>query len=72
MASIVLVGGIVGTVNHILGFIAVVTAAGASVARYGIILTDADRRRIERSTAYGFHFGILLALGLFVLDQTVG
>ena len=51
---------------------AVVTAAAASVARYGIVLTNADRRRVERMTAYGFHLGIFAAAVLFVLDQVLG
>jgi hypothetical protein len=69
MGSVLAFGDIVTSVNHVLGFMAVVTAAGASVARYGAVLTDADRRRVDRSTAYGFHLGILLGLGLFALDH---
>jgi len=69
VASIFVIGGIVNGVNHVLGFMAVITAASASLARYGIVLTGASRRRVERSTAVGFHMGILLGLGLFVLDR---
>jgi hypothetical protein len=61
-------GGIVSSLNSVLGFTAVVTAAAASFARYAIVLTHADRRRVERMTAYGFHFGILIAAILFILD----
>jgi hypothetical protein len=72
MASIVVAGGIVSSVNSVLGFMAVVTAAAASVARYGIVLTNANRRRVERMTAYGFHLGIFAGAVLFVLDQVLG
>jgi hypothetical protein len=72
MASMVVAAGIVSSVNSVLGFMAVVTAAAASVARYGIALTNADRRRVERMTAYGFHLGIFAAVVLFVLDQVLG
>jgi orotate phosphoribosyltransferase len=68
MASIFVVGGIVSSVNSVLGSMAIVTAAGASVVRYAVILTNADRHRVERMTAYGFHFGILVAAILFILD----
>ena len=68
----VVTGGIVSSVTGVLGFMAVVTAAAASVARYGIVLTNADRRRVERMTAYGFHLGIVAAAILFVLDQVLG
>ncbi len=68
MSSLVLVGGIVSSLNSVLGFLAVVTAAAASFARYVIVLTNADRRRVERMTAYGFHLGILSAAILFILD----
>jgi hypothetical protein len=68
MASIVVVGGIVSSINSVLGFMAVMTAAGASAARYAVVLTNADRRRVERMTAYGFHLGILAAAILFILD----
>jgi hypothetical protein len=71
MASIVVAAGIVSSVNSVLGFMAVVTAAAASVARYGIVLTNADRRRVERMTAYGFHLGIFGAAVLFALDQVL-
>lgn len=64
----VVTGGIVSSVNHLLGFMAVVTAAGASGARYAVVLTNADRRRVERMTAYGFHLGVLAAAILFILD----
>lgn len=72
MASVAASGGIVSSINSVLGFMAVVTAAAASVARYGTILTSADRRRVERMTAYGFHLGILAAVVLFALDQALG
>ena len=68
MASIVVLGGIVSSVNSVLGFMAVVTAAGASVVRYAFVLINGDRRRVERMTAYGFHLGIFAAAILFILD----
>jgi hypothetical protein len=71
MALIVVVGGIVSSVNHVLGFMAVVTAAAASVVRYVVVLGSADRRRVERMTAYGFHLGIVAAVVLFILDQAL-
>jgi hypothetical protein len=72
MASMLVVGGIVSSVNGVLGSMAVITAAAASVARYAIVLTNADRRQVERMTAYGFHLGIVAAIILFVLDQVLG
>lgn len=69
MASMFVIGEIVSGVNSVLGFTAVVTAAAASLAHYVIVLTDADRRRVERMTAYGFHLGILAAIILLVLDH---
>jgi hypothetical protein len=72
MASIVVSGGIVSSINSVLGFMAVVTATAASVARYGTILSSQDRRRVERMTAYGFHVGIFAAVVLFALDQALG
>lgn len=71
MASIVVVGGIVSSVNSLLGFMAVVTAAGASVLRYAIVLMDPGRRRVERMTAYGFHLGIVIGIILFILDGAI-
>lgn len=72
MASVVVTGGIVTSVNSVLGFVAVVTAAAASLAHYAVVLTNANRRRVELMTAYGFHLGILAAAILFILDQTLG
>lgn len=68
MASIVVAGGIVSSVNSVLGSMAVLTAAGASMVRYAVVLTGADRRRVERMTAYGFHLGIVGAAILFILE----
>jgi hypothetical protein len=48
---------------------AVVTAAAASLAHYGFVLARADRHRVERMTAYGFHCGILIGVSLFILDR---
>lgn len=45
---------------------------GGIVARNAVTLTNADRRRVDRSTALGFHFGILIGFGLFVLDRMLG
>lgn len=72
MTSVLVVGGIVSSANHLLGFMAVVTAAAASTARYVVVLCGADRCRLERATAYGFHFGIFAAVSLFAIDQTLG
>ena len=63
-----LLAGIVSSIDHLLGFTAVVTAAAASVARYAVVLTNPNRRRLEPVTAYGFHFGFLAAIALFALD----
>jgi len=71
MASIGAIGGIVDSVNSVLGFTAGVTAASASLVHYATILATADRRRVERMTAYGFHLGILAAAVLFILDQVL-
>jgi hypothetical protein len=68
----VVAGGIVSSINSVLGFMAVVTAVAASLARDTTVLTRADRRRVERMTAYGFHLGILGATVLFALDQALG
>lgn len=65
------IGGIVDSVNSVLGFTAVVTAVSASLVHYATILATADRRRVERMTAYGFHLGILAAAVLFAIDQTL-
>jgi hypothetical protein len=72
MAAIGTIGGIVDSVNSVLGFTAVVTAASASLVHYVTVLVDADRRRVERMTAYGFHLGIFAAAVLFALDQVLG
>lgn len=69
MASISAIGRIVDSVNSVLGFTAVVTAVSASLVHYVTILATADRRRVDRMTAYGFHLGILATAVLFVLDQ---
>lgn len=69
MASLGAMGGIVDGVNSVLGFTAVVTAVSASLAHYATILATADRRRVDRMTAYGFHLGIFATAALFVLDH---
>lgn len=71
MTSAVVFGGIVSSVNSVLGFTAVVTAAAASFVRYVVVLVSSDRRRVERMTAYGFHLGVFAAAVLFILDQAV-
>jgi hypothetical protein len=71
MAAIGAIGGIVDSVNSVLGFTAVVTAVSASLVHYATILATADRRRVERMTAYGFHLGILATAVLFGLDQVL-
>lgn len=68
MDSLFVVGGIVSSLEHLLGFIAVVTAAAATTTRYAFALINPDRQRLERATAYGFHGGILAAISLFALD----
>jgi hypothetical protein len=65
------IGAIGGIVDSVLGFTAVVTAASASLVHYATTLATADRRRVERMTAYGFHLGILATAVLFVLDQVL-
>jgi hypothetical protein len=72
MAAFGAIGGIVGSANSVLGFTAVVTAASASLVHYVTVLVTADRRRVERMTAYGFHMGLIVAAVLFVLDQVFG
>jgi len=72
MDSLFVVGGIVSSLNYLFGFVAVVTAAAASTARYIIVLTNPNRHRLERATAYGFHVGIVAALALFAVDQALG
>jgi hypothetical protein len=71
MTSIVVFGGIVSSVNSVLGFTVVVTAAAASLVRYVVVLISSDRRRVERMTAYGFHLGVFVAAVLFILDQAL-
>jgi hypothetical protein len=65
-------GGIVNGVNHVLGFAAVVTAAFAGTARYTAVLIDADKRQVERTTAFGFYLGVLLSVLLLILDRIQG
>lgn len=72
MAAFGATGGIVDSANSVLGFTAVVTAALASLVHYATVLVTADRRRVERMTAYGFHMGLIVAAVLFVLDQVFG
>jgi hypothetical protein len=51
MAAVGAIGGVVDSVNSVVGFIAVVTAASASLVHYGAVPITADRRRVERMTA---------------------
>lgn len=62
-------GGIVSSVNHVLGFAAVVTATLTGAARYAAVLTDFDKRQVERATAYGFYLGVLFSALFLVLDR---
>lgn len=72
MASVVIAAGIFSSANSVLGLTAVVTATAAGMARYVVVLTEADRRRVERATAYGFHLGMLASAALFAIDQALG
>jgi hypothetical protein len=69
MSSVLVIGGIVSSVNHALSFAAVVTAALTGTARYAAVLAGADRHRLERATAYGFFLGTPVTIFLFALDR---
>lgn len=68
MTGLVL-GSIVTSVNHVLSFAAVVTAALTGAARYAAVLSGADENQVERATAYGFFLGAGLSVGLLLLDR---
>jgi hypothetical protein len=69
MASMLVIGGIVSGVNHVLSFTAVVTAAVTGTARYAVVLSGAGARLVERATALGFFLGIPITGLFFAIDQ---
>ena len=67
--TVFVLGDIVSSVNSVLSFAAVVTAAAAGASRYAAVLLGADRDRVERATARGFYLGVLVSAILFVLSS---
>jgi hypothetical protein len=46
--------------------------SSSQLGALAIVLTEADRRRVERMTAYGFHLGVLATIVLLVLNHAFG
>lgn len=67
-----LAGAVVAVLDHALSFIAVVTAVATATVRYFAVLRGAEKSQVERVTAYGFFFGLVLSVCLLALDRVLG